>query len=183
MKGIKLKGAATESEHAHQVALMAWCAVCQLHGPDAAFRWAETGELAGKTEMALSPLKKAEPWSKLAWLFAIPNGGSRGSDKGAMIRGAALKAEGVKRGVADLFLPVSAWNHEGEPPEPIVHAGLFIEMKRPAERPKTDKKVAGGMSAEQLEFKAHVESQGYLHAVCYDWETAARSLVWYLERT
>ena len=37
---------------------------------------------------------------ELALLFAIPNGGARDPITGAM-----LKAEGVKRGVPDLFLP------------------------------------------------------------------------------
>lgn len=47
--------------------------------------------------------------------FAIPNGGLR-SKKTA----ARLKAEGVKAGVPDIFLPVSVG----------IWSGLFIEMKR-----------------------------------------------------
>lgn len=48
--------------------------------------------------------------------FAIPNGGLR-SKKTA----ARLKAEGVKAGVPDIFLPVPVG----------LWSGLFIEMKRP----------------------------------------------------
>lgn len=47
--------------------------------------------------------------------FAIPNGGLR-SKKTA----ARLKAEGVKAGVPDIFLPVSVG----------IWSGLFVEMKR-----------------------------------------------------
>ena len=60
--------------------------------------------------------------------FAIPNGGLR-SKKTA----ARLKAEGVKAGVPDIFLPVSVG----------IWSGLFIEMKRTK---------GGRLSDEQREF-------------------------------
>lgn len=60
--------------------------------------------------------------------FAIPNGGLR-SKKTA----ARLKAEGVKSGVPDIFLPVSVG----------IWSGLFIEMKR---------SKGGRLTDEQREF-------------------------------
>lgn len=61
-------------------------------------------------------------WSRLAssrypglrLMFAIPNGGARDAITGAM-----LKAEGVKPGVPDIFLPVPVNGFHG----------LFVEMK------------------------------------------------------
>ena len=74
-------------------------------------------------------------------LFAIPNGGHR--SKATAWR---LKAEGVRRGVADLFLAI-----------PIMGmAGMFIEMKF----------KKGKQSAEQLEFQKQVEGVGYKYVVC-----------------
>lgn len=74
-------------------------------------------------------------------LFAIPNGGHRSKATAAV-----LKSEGVRRGVADLFLAI-----------PIMGiAGLFIEMKF----------KKGKQSAEQMEFQKQVESVGYKYVVC-----------------
>ena len=45
-------------------------------------------------------IKAVEPIPACRWLHAIPNGGNRSA-----VTGARLKAEGVKRGIPDLFLP------------------------------------------------------------------------------
>lgn len=100
---------------------------------------------------------------ELKWLFHIPNGGSRGDDaKSRAIRGAALKAEGVKKGPADLCLPVKrgSWS------------GLFIEMKKPG-KIKT-------VSPEQKEFGDFVIEQGYGWIACDNWIDAVRILEEYL---
>lgn len=76
---------AKETEHSHQVALMAWC--------------------------NLPPVKEAFP--ELLWFHAIGNGGSRGDTaQSRRIEGGKMKAEGVKPGVSDLSLPVrrGAWS-------------------------------------------------------------------------
>jgi len=52
---------------------------------------------------------------ELGLMFAIPNGGQR-----HIITATKLKAEGVKAGVPDIFLPVARCNYHG----------LFIEMKK-----------------------------------------------------
>jgi hypothetical protein len=75
------------------------------------------------------------------FLFAIPNGGARSA-----ITGAILKAEGVRRGVADLFLMVPTDNYHG----------LFIEMKV----------AKGKQSPEQLAFEADCAIMRYSYALC-----------------
>ena len=100
----------------------------------------------------------------LAWFHAVHNQGH-----GDRIRGAIAKAEGVRRGVPDTFLP---W--------PVAHwHGLYIEMKKPTERPKT--KGKGGVSDEQGAFGAYALRAGYGWAVCYSWREAADTLRAYIE--
>jgi hypothetical protein len=95
---------------------------------------------------------------QLRWLHAIPNGGKRN------IREAArLKRQGVKAGVADIFLPV---------PVPPYH-GLYIEMKRARGRATT--------TAKQREFIADMELQGYRAVVCRGAGEAILSIKYYLK--
>jgi hypothetical protein len=81
-------------------------------------------------------------------IFAIPNGGAR--DK---ITGARLKAEGVKRGVSDVFCPST--NNK------ISH-GLFIEFKT----------VKGKLTHEQIYFSKYIQQLGYQFIVCRSAEEA-----------
>jgi hypothetical protein len=92
---------------------------------------------------------------ELRWLFAIPNGGDRHP-----ITAAKLKAEGVKKGVLDLMLPVARCGYHG----------LFIEMKAGRNKP----------TAEQLEFMAFLTEQGYLAVICWDWTVAKDEITKYL---
>lgn len=92
----------------------------------------------------------------LALLFAIPNGGERNA-----IVAAKMKAEGVRRGVPDLFLPV---------PRGLWH-GLFIELK------------AGRNTAspEQKEWIARLSAQGYrVEVMRDDWLKVTELIVNYL---
>ena len=80
-------------------------------------------------------------------IFAIPNGGARSPSVACR-----LKAEGVSRGVPDLFIP--AWR-------------LFIEMKR----------VKGGVvSEDQYSWKEYLEANGYRVAICAGCEAAQREV-------
>lgn len=159
------KLAKSGTEHGEQVALFAYVAVAYLHGFDAADEWSKGGKLP-KRDPDAPPAVPA-----LEWFHAIPNGGSRGDDdKSRKIRGAQLKAEGVRQGVADTFLP---W------PSGEWH-GLYIEMKKPTERPKSET-AKGGVSDEQRSFGEYAKRAGYGWVVCYDWEQAASYLRSYIE--
>lgn len=94
----------------------------------------------------------------LKWLYAIPNGGGR-----SPVEGSRLKAEGVKKGVSDVCLPVPSHGYNG----------LYIEMKR---KDGTIKDV----KPEQSEFLEFVLSQGYYGCVCFGWEQASKTVEWYL---
>jgi len=85
------------------------------------------------------------PWLRF---FAIPNGGDRHPAVGAK-----LKAEGVRTGVPDLFLPI---------PRGPYH-GLFIEMKR---------RKGGKLSSNQAEEINMLKASGYAVYVPEGWEEA-----------
>lgn len=129
---------ARDDEHSHQVALMAACAQYAFHGVP-----------------------------ELKWFFAVPNGGARGdSARSAQIQGAYMKAEGVKKGVSDCFIPVARHGYHG----------FFLEMKKPAVRDGG----RAGLSEEQKAFEKFVMEQGYLFGVFNSWYGAFRALMWYL---
>lgn len=98
---------------------------------------------------------------ELAMMFAIPNGGERN-----IAVAARLKAEGVKAGVPDIFLPV---------PRHGV-AGLFLELKRP----KAEGKRQGSAQDNQSEWIGKLQAQGFGAAVVYGYEAARDMLIQYL---
>lgn len=133
--------AKSDTEAAHQIALFAWSALQQHTFPE------------------------------LRWMHHIPNGGSRGGDRTSRaIAGARMKAQGVRVGVADIFLPVKRANW----------SGLYIELKKPSERPKRGGK--GGLSDDQIAFGEFVQQQGFGWVCCYSWEEARDVLVAYLQQ-
>jgi hypothetical protein len=72
---------------------------------------------------------------------AIPNGGKRSKAMGGI-----MVAEGLYKGAADLFIPLSNRHHYG----------LFIEMK-----------VGKGKQTEaQMKFEKNVTANGYKYVVC-----------------
>ncbi len=91
----------------------------------------------------------------LALLHAIPNGGAR-----SKAAAGKLKAEGVKKGVSDLYLPVARGGYHG----------LYIEMKA----------VDGRPSPEQREWMSQVIGQGYCAEVCYGADAAKELLTAYM---
>lgn len=92
---------------------------------------------------------------ELALLHAIPNGGYRNKATAAR-----LKAEGVKRGVPDLCLPVARSGAHG----------LYIELKT----------VRGKTTPEQLGWIRALRRQGYVAEVCHGWESARSMIEHYL---
>lgn len=126
-------------------------------------------EAAHQTALFAWATLQMKEYPELKWMHHIPNGGARGNDKrSAMIRGAQLKQQGVKIGVADIFLPIK----RGE------YSGLYIEMKKPDQKPKRDGK--GGVSDEQQEFGDFVKTQSFGWCVCYSWDEAADLIIQYL---
>lgn len=99
---------------------------------------------------------------ELARMFAVPNGGHRHAAVAAK-----LKAEGVRKGVPDIMLPVARHGFHG----------LFIELKTPAENGKR----AGRATKEQLQWLTDLSDQGYLTAVCFGWDSAKTTIEGYLE--
>jgi len=75
------------------------------------------------------------------WLHAIPNGGKRN-----IVTAVKLKKEGVKPGIADLFLPIPM-EHKGK-----IYHGLYVEVKV-ANR--------GRLSKDQKRFAAHCVKYDY----------------------
>lgn len=142
-----------KSEHAEQVELFRWCNEVAYAGFDLVL------------SKANKPYDKnrLNPVPQLNLLHAIPNGGARGNDTQTnKIRGAMLKAEGVKAGVPDIFLPVPLQGY----------CGLYIEMKV-ADRSK------GRPSKEQLAFLEQVGQLGFAWRICYGAEEAKKAICEY----
>lgn len=89
-------------------------------------------------------------------LYHIPNGGKRD-----VITAVRLKAEGVKAGVPDLFLPVARKHYHG----------FYIELKAGKNKPTYN----------QIIWLRDLAEQGYKCAVCYGWQQAAEEIKKYLE--
>lgn len=127
------KLASSGSEHSEQSALMLWAWQSLLFMPD------------------------------LELLFAIPNGGMRGGANGSAAAGARMRAEGVKRGVPDLCLPIANRGFHS----------LFIELKRANGKPSD-------LSEEQRGWLDNLSTAGHCCALCFGWRSAAEMLKWYV---
>lgn len=96
-----------------------------------------------------------ERYPALRWMFHIPNGGSRHPAEAANLR-----RQGVRPGVADIFLPQPSGQYHG----------LFIEMKR----------RDGKLTKNQAEFLREMERRGYMAGVARSAESAQRAILSYL---
>lgn len=160
------------AEFSHQTALFAWAAMARIFGPDLA-NDPNSYTMPG---YARSACKRDEPLPELEWLHAIKNQGH-----GDAIRGGRSRAEGVKAGVFDVFLPVPVdLTHRMIRLEPLttfkpysVTCGLYVELKKPGKH-KT--------SPEQLVFQAYAQRVGYSAVVCVGWEAARDAILRYLGR-
>lgn len=95
---------------------------------------------------------------ELDLMFHIPNEGVRTKSNGARLR-----AEGMKAGVPDLFLPVARGGYHG----------LFIELKYGKNK----------ASDAQERWIAALGREGYMSVVCWGWEAAQDIILRYLEGT
>ncbi len=91
----------------------------------------------------------------LELLHANANGGHR-----HLLTAVKLKAEGVKSGVPDVYLPAPRGGF----------CGLAIEFKAPGQNP----------SKEQRERMNLMQLEGWCVAMCWDWQAAARTTLGYL---
>ena len=107
-----------------------------------------------------------EKYPQLKWMHAIPNGGLRNKATAAR-----LKAEGVKKGVADVFLPYPDYRKPNFYANIAMHYGLYIEMKKPGK---------GRLSEHQQEFLVDMKNCGYMTGVCETWEEARDLILAYL---
>lgn len=98
----------------------------------------------------------AKQMPELHLMHAIPNGGKRDIRTAAM-----LKAEGVKPGVPDIFLPVSRGGKHG----------LYIELKR---------RKGGTVSKAQEAWIRALTAQGFVCAVCHGAEEAKNEILAYM---
>lgn len=96
-------------------------------------------------------------WPELELMYHIPNGGKRSKSEAAR-----FKAEGVKSGVPDIFLPVARGGYHG----------LYIELKR----------LRGNSATEnQNAWIERLRAQGYRAEVCKGWEAARKVITEYME--
>ena len=108
-------------------------------------------------------------WPELNFAFSVPNGvwygGKPTPQRFALI--AKMKREGMKNGVPDVVVPI------------VVHAGarvlpgLYLEMKR--------RKGSKLHDHDQIAYRNHLASQGYVVETCRGWEAAWAVIVAYLE--
>lgn len=101
---------------------------------------------------------QAGKYPELQYLYHVPNGGRRDAKEAAM-----LKAEGVRAGVPDLFLPAARGGYHG----------LYIELKR---------KKGGKLSREQEQWLAYLNSAGYRALCIHGWENAANEILKYVKQ-
>lgn len=96
-------------------------------------------------------------YPELDLMHHIPNGGKRSKSEAAR-----FKAQGVKAGVPDIFLPCARGGYHG----------LYIELKRTK---------GGKLSAAQKEWIDALRGQGYKVIVCYGFDEAREVIISYLE--
>ena len=96
-------------------------------------------------------------YPELRLMYAIPNGGLRNA-----VVARKLKAEGVKAGVPDIFLPAARCGYHG----------LYIEMKRTK---------GGRLSAIQSQWIVDLLNQGYAVYKCEGWVNAKTCIEQYIK--
>lgn len=167
------------SEHSEQAALFAWCAMAARFGVDIAnMPTSYDGRMRDQMPNEFGVVN-------LRLLFAINNATGRDS----VIHGARNKAEGVKKGVIDMMLPV-AKIHSVKAMDPLPGQteprylidqwhGLFLEMKR-RDAYRENNQLAG-TSADQKKWIGDFMTQGYAVAVVYGYHHARDTILDYLK--
>lgn len=176
----------TGKEHAHQAALFMWANMTMMFGPVIADRlesytvagWAK-GHFDNIVAGKYGEPHEAVPVPQLKWLHAIHNQGH-----GDAVRGGMAKAEGVKAGVYDMFLPVPRYiglvasrligDKQGwpsnNPASEQAYCGFYLELKV----------GKGRTSDKQNEFATDMQAAGYATDVAWGWLEARNKLLAYL---
>ena len=94
-------------------------------------------------------------------LFAVPNGGERHKAVAAK-----MKAEGLRKGVPDVFLAITNSKYPG----------FFIEMKKPGLE-----NTPSAIKPDQLKWHDGLRNQGYKVEVYYNWIDASKAIEAYLQ--
>lgn len=168
------------TEHAEQRALMAWCNMAAKFGMAAADNdLSYTVKGMAKQISDETPLGEQKYLLQLEWIHAIHNQGSGEKDnkQAGAIRGGRAKAEGVKAGVADLFLPWPVTNADevGNGIVETIYCGCYIEMKRNV---TTDiEKLLSNVQKAYRDYCLHV---GYDWHCCRGWRDGRAVLLNYL---
>lgn len=122
-------------------------------------------------------IKEIDP--RLEFTLAIPNGGLRNK-----VTASRLRAEGVKKGVADVFVPIPTWEQYENPATReieirIKHCGLWLEFKKPS----LEKSMNGMLKdPDQIKFREYVLSQNYFHFVPFNYLQAINATLNYLSQ-
>lgn len=95
-------------------------------------------------------------YPELELLYHIPNEGQR-----SKVTGARLRAQGLKKGVPDICLPVPS----------VRYTALYIEMKR---------RTGGKVSEDQRGWIAALNRVGCRAVVCHGWDEAREEIERYL---
>jgi hypothetical protein len=148
------------NEHSHQTALFMWANMAFRFGLTAADN-VESYTVSGAANIVLH--RHNDRVELLEWLHAIHNQG-RTPGEGGKIRGALARAEGVKAGVFDVFLPVPRML-------PTMKAGLYVELKKPD---------GGRVSGEQKLFHEYATRMGYAAEYAAGWLAARKIILDYL---
>ena len=160
----------SNTEHAHQRAFFQWLNFATRYGFDTA-KGMCLQQTTGRQSIKDLKAGRIIGLPELNLMHAIPNGGYRRGSEASK-----LKAEGVKAGVLDTFLPVSKQCpiHPGSA-HMFTYSGLYIEFKDQKRRAHAD----GGLSVEQVKFMRAVRDQGYCARVAYTWREAANLTMQY----
>lgn len=96
-------------------------------------------------------------YPELNLMYHVPNEGKR-----SRATGGRMRAEGLKKGVPDICLPVARGGAHG----------LYIELKRTKQWKVTQ---------DQEEWMNALKKQGYQVALCCGWEAASEVIMMYLK--
>jgi len=120
-------------------------------------QYAKTSEHSHQVALFIWAQQNQQIYPELKWMHAIHNQGH-----GDKVRGGKAKAEGVRAGVFDVFVPAARG----------IYHGLYIEMKAPGKIKDT--------SAVQDEFRAFADEQHYATCVCDSWWLARDRVIEYM---